>query len=81
MGLYLIESRKKKHGIWIKVGNFFTGWATSGFDKDNVYPAALEAPWVKGEPNVKNINFFVGNFGMDSVLLIEGSVLDPCCEI
>lgn len=55
MGLIDAKTATKNLGVWKQVGNFFTGWATSGFDKDPVYPEAPEAPWFKKETNVQNI--------------------------
>jgi len=58
MGLIYAKTVKKYLGVCKQGGNFFTGWETSGFDKDPVYPEAPEAPWVKGEPKVQNIIIF-----------------------
>ena len=59
MGPIYVKNLKKPWGKK-QVGNFFTGWANSGFDKDPVYPAAPEAPWLKAEQNVENIKLFCG---------------------
>jgi hypothetical protein len=81
MGLIYVKTVKKL-GVWKRVSNFFTGWATSGFDKNPVYPAAPEDPWFKGGDQMYRIlHFFMGNFGLLALLLKEGSILDPCCEI
>jgi hypothetical protein len=34
-----------------------------------------------GTPNVQNTKNFMCSFGLDSIVLTEGSILDPCYEM
>jgi hypothetical protein len=53
----------------------------SGVDTASANHAASGAPWVRRSPRIQNITIFVAFFGLDSALLTEGSILDPCYEM
>jgi len=60
---------------------FFRSLEKAEVKFNSIDKAPAHTPWVRGTRNVKILELVVVSFGMDSILLREGSIQDPFYKI